>query len=59
MGTCLLNHYLQRSFPLRPGPPEEVEVHSFPMPFAVLGRDILNQYHITLDGPNLTLTVTR
>ena len=41
------------------GPPEEVEVHSFPMPFAVLGHDILNQYHITLDGPNLTLTVTR
>ena len=27
--------------------------------YVLLGRDILNQYHITLDGPNLTLTVTR
>lgn len=27
--------------------------------FALLGRDVLNQYHITLDGPNLSLTITR
>ena len=24
----------------------------------LLGRDVLNQYHITLDGPNQTLTIT-
>lgn len=27
--------------------------------FALLGRDVLNQYRITLDGPNLTLTISR
>ena len=41
------------------GPPEEFEVYSFDLPFAILGRDVLNQYRITLDGPNLTLTITR
>ena len=24
----------------------------------LLGRDVLNHYHITLDGPNLTLTIS-
>ena len=27
--------------------------------FALLGRDVLNQYHVTLDGPNQTLTIAR
>ena len=40
-------------------PPIELEVYSFNLPFAILGRDVLNQYHITLDGPNQTLTITR
>ena len=41
------------------GPPEEFEVYSFELPFAILGRDVLNKYHITLDGPNQALTITR
>ena len=40
-------------------PPAEFEVYSFELPFAILGRDILNHYHITLDGPNQTLTIAR
>ena len=27
--------------------------------YALLGRDILNKYHLTLDGPNLTFTLSR
>ena len=27
--------------------------------FALLGRDVLNHYHVTLDGPNLKLTISR
>ena len=41
------------------GPPAELEVYGFDLPFAILGRDVLNLYHITLDGPNQTLTITR
>ena len=37
----------------------ELEVMGWHTDFALLGRDILNQYHITLDGPNLTLTISR
>ena len=40
-------------------PPHEVSASSFEMPYAILGRDVLNQYHIALDGPNQTLTITR
>ena len=39
-------------------PAHEVNASSFEMPYAILGRDILNHYHITLDGPNLTLTIS-
>lgn len=40
-------------------PPHEVKASSLSIPYAVLGRDVLNQYHITLDGPNQSLTITR
>ena len=40
-------------------PAHDVKTNSFDLPFAILGRDVLNLYHITLDGPNQTLTITR
>ena len=40
-------------------PAHEVRANSFGFPYAILGRDVLNHYQITLDGPNLTLTITR
>ena len=39
--------------------PEIFKVLGWRGRFAILGRDVLNNYHITLDGPNLTLTITR
>lgn len=39
--------------------PSEIDVYGLALPFAILGRDVLNHYHITLDGPNLTLTIAR
>ena len=41
------------------GEPERFEVIGWPEDIALLGRDILNKYVITLDGPNLTLTIDR
>ena len=41
------------------GPSEYLEFYSIDLPYAVLGRDILNRYHITLDGPNQTITIAR
>ena len=41
------------------GIPEQYEVFSWNWPYALLGRDILNKYHLTLDGPNLTFTLSR
>ena len=38
---------------------EKLEVMGWHEDFAILGRDVLNHYRITLDGPNLTLTITR
>lgn len=38
---------------------EKLEVMGWHESFAILGRDVLNRYLITLDGPNLTLTITR
>ena len=38
---------------------ENLEVYGLNLPFAILGRDLLNHYRITLDGPNLTLTISR
>ena len=38
---------------------ERLEVMGWHEDFVLLGRDFLNNYHITLDGPNLTLTITR
>ena len=40
-------------------PAHEVIANSFDLPYAILGRDVLNQYHITLDGPNQTQTIAR
>ena len=39
--------------------PERCTVLGWRGRFALIGRDVLNQYHITLDGPNQTLTITR
>ena len=39
--------------------PEIFKVLGWRGRFAILGRDLLNHYRITLDGPNLTLTITR
>ena len=38
---------------------ERFEVLGWQEDFALLGRDILNNYRITLDGPTLTLTIER
>ena len=40
-------------------PPEGFRVLGWRGRFALLGRDVLNRYHITLDGPNLTVSITR
>jgi len=34
-----------------------VEVVLTDSPYVILGRDILNQFHITLDGPHLRLEI--
>ena len=39
--------------------PRKYEVAGWHEDFALLGRDVLNRYHIILDGPNLTLTIVR
>ena len=39
--------------------PERCTVLGWRGRFALLGRDILNLYHITLDGPNQTLTISK
>ena len=39
--------------------PESFKVLGWRGRFALLGRDVLNHYHVTLDGPNLTLTIAR
>ena len=44
---------------VNPNAQEKLEVMGWHEDFAILGRDILNNYHITLDGPNLTLTISR
>ena len=41
------------------GAPERFRVLGWRGRFALLGRDVLNQYQITLDGPNQTLAITR
>ena len=38
-------------------PPHKVKVLRWAGSFAILGRDILNHYVITLDGPNQTFTI--
>jgi predicted aspartyl protease len=38
---------------------QKFEVVGWHEDFVLLGRDILNNYHITLDGPNLTFTIAR
>ena len=40
------------------GPPHRVKVLRWAGHFAILGRDILNHYVLTLDGPNLTFTIS-
>lgn len=43
---------------LRQLPPMMVEVAASPNePFVLLGRDVLNHFKITLDGPGLTLDI--
>ena len=37
---------------------DALEIMGWHENFAILGRDVLNRYHITLDGPNLALTIT-
>lgn len=37
----------------------EVEIVSTPLEFAVVGREILNELLLTLDGPSLTFSVGR
>ena len=32
-----------------------VKVVTAQVPYLILGRDVLNQFHITLDGPHLVL----
>ena len=41
------------------GVPERLDAIGWPEDIALLGRDILNNYLITLDGPNLTLAISR
>ena len=49
----------EASISMEEGHHENMEIYGLNLPFALLGRDVLNQYHITLDGPNQTLTITR
>ena len=39
--------------------PQKFEVVGWHEDFALLGRDILNNYRITLDWPNFTFTIAR
>jgi hypothetical protein len=34
-----------------------VKVVAAQVAYIILGRDVLNQFHITLDGPNLALEI--
>ena len=43
---------------LGPGEPESFDVVGWHEDIALLGRDILNDYVLTLDGPNLTFTIS-
>ena len=49
----------EASISIEEGHQEDLEIYGLNLPFAILGRDVLNHYHITLDGPNLTLTIAR
>lgn len=40
------------------GEPESFDVVGWHEDIALLGRDILNKYILTLDGPNLTFTIS-
>jgi predicted aspartyl protease len=43
---------------LRGLPPQVVEVLASPdEPYVLLGRDVLNHFRVTLDGPNLVLEI--
>ena len=40
---------------LEQGEPQEVEVILTELPFAILGRDILNEFYLYLQGPKSSL----
>lgn len=58
-GERVARHIFQAFVSIDQNAPRETDVMAWNEDLALLGRDILNRYHITLDGPNLTLTITR
>lgn len=58
-GERVANHIFQAFISVDQNTPRETEVMAWNQDSALVGRDILNHYQITLDGPNLTLTIAR
>jgi hypothetical protein len=58
-GERAARHIFQAFLSIDQDSPHEIDVMTWNEEAALLGRDVLNQYHITLDGPNLALTITR
>lgn len=58
-GERVARHIFQAFFSLEREASRETNMMAWNEDLALLGRDVLNQYHITLDGPNQSLTITR
>lgn len=58
IGPLTARRLFQAFIAIEQNPPHQVNALIWNRPFALLGRDILNNYIITLDGPNLTLTIS-
>ena len=58
-GDQVASHIFQAFFSLERETPKEINMMTWNEDLVLLGRDVLNQYHITLDVPNQTLTITR
>lgn len=59
VGPMLAMPAFQAYISLEQGQPLKTEVTLWQNPYAILGRDIINDFVVTLDGPNLTLTISQ
>ena len=57
-GERVARHIFQAFISIDQNTTRETDVMAWNEESVLLGRDILNHYHITLDGPNLTLTIS-